>query len=319
MHVDLSVHPDYAHLDSIPGVGTRFELTVTVLRRLRGLNAFDLPWLSGRGRPYIKARGVPVVFALRGASLVDDSALTAVGTHVELKIAQIDHRTPQSVIVVARGDMLTAFKGATVPHESYLRQQLERPDDNTACLLPTGRYLCQRGTHGRGSQRISNALILSRREPIVVQRRRTAPAPSEPFFGPGARLDDLHPATNLHAARTTHRAAHHTTFSSAGCLTVPGTNRSGPWRTFVQRVAHRGEKWREVIVLTGAEACIAADPHATPVPRIRPGSMRRRIRDLQHLLRITPDGRMGRRTADAALKRWGTWNVPAADVPPAED
>lgn len=316
MRVDLSAHADFSHLTTLPAVGTRFGVTVSVLRRLRGLNAFDLPWRDARGRAQIDAPRVPVVFALRGACLADPSALTAQGERIELAVAAIDHETPCSVICVTRGARIWAFKGSTVPHADYLARQIGTPREQIACQLPTGRYLCRRGTHGRGRRRISNALILSRHETVIVQRRRQAPVQAGGHFAVDTPLDELHPATNLHAARTQTPRAHHSTFASAGCLTVPGTNRTGPWRSFVQQVAGRRRDRREVILLTGAEACLAA--HDTPdVPRIRPGSMRTRIMDLQRLLRVTVDGRLGKQTAEAALARWGTWNVPAADVPPS--
>lgn len=291
MHVDLSRHPDYAHLPDRPAVGTPFTVTSAVLARLRGLNAFALPRRHRGDRP--------VVVALRGASLPRRADLMVQGPSVDLVVDQIDHETARCVILVWESAGLTAFQGSTVPHRTYLAEQW-RAGGRRACLLPTGRYLCRIGTHNGSlaDAPIPGALVLPGEQ--LVYRA--------PHADEAHRIDTLEPdwhaaRTNLHAARTP-LGAELGAFSSAGCVTVPGDPGQGPWVTFQARVGGRTGHRREVIVLTGAEACLAATRDDVLTPRIRPGSLPARIRAVQRHLGLPVDGVFGVETYKACVERW---------------
>lgn len=289
MHVELSRHPDYAHLAELPAAGAPFTIDLAVLARLRGLNAFERPRRHTPGRP--------VVFALRGASLERRSDLVVSGSRIDLVVDHIDHETPRCVILVRRGETLTAFQGSTVPHLEYLAEQWSRGGRN-ACLLPTGRYLCEIGTHRGAAGAIPRALLLNAK--VLVYRANTRnQAHDIRTLDP----DWLDPDTNVHAARTDH-GSHLTRFASAGCLTVPGEHGVPPWSRFVSAVAGRVGHHREVIVLTGAEAWAAATDRDVLTPRIRPGSLPKRIRALQKHLGLRPDGVFGVSTWRASVERW---------------
>jgi hypothetical protein len=248
-----------------------------------------------------------VIVGLRGASLRNRSALIAEGEAVELVVDYIDHETPRCVIVVWRGDHLTVFQGSTVPHLDHLQRQW-RLGGRQACLLPTGRYLCEIGTHRGEDGHIPNAVIFN--QVVLVHRSQTA--------GRAHHLEDtvdwLDPDTNVHAARTT-GAAHLRTFASAGCLTVPGQVGSGPWQRFIKTNGGRRGHHREVIVLTGAEAWEAATVRDMIQPRIRPGSLKKRIRALQAHLRLSArNGVFGRNTYRQCVERLGV-AVPSLPAP----
>lgn len=297
MHVDLSRHPDYAHLTRLPATGAAFTVDAAVLARLRGLNAFDLPRRHTPGRP--------VVVGLRGASLARRADLVAEGARIDLVVDRIDHETPRCVILVWRGDRLTAFQGSTVPHVDYLAQQWSRGGQR-ACLLPTGRYICEIGVHRGRDGAIPRALLLNAK--VLVYRANT---PDQAHRIGDLDPDWLDPDTNVHAARTD-AATHLSRFASAGCLTVPGAVGVAPWTRFVADTAGRVGHRREVIVLTGAEAWAAATRDDTISPTIRPGSLRRRIRAVQKHLGVRADGVFGVSTYQACVERWGV-AVPRLD------
>lgn len=296
MHVDLSRHPDYAHLEAIPPDGAPFTVDAAVIARLRGLNAFDLPARSAQR---------PVVLALRGASLPRRADLMSEGAAIDLVVDRIDHETPRCVICVLKGARLTAFQGSTVPHVDHLSVQWAQ-GGRQACLLPTGRYVCEIGTHRGGEAPIPGALLFN--SEVLVYRSNT---PDEAHEIGRLTPDWLDPDTNIHAARTD-GGSHLSRFASAGCLTVPGEDGSGPWRRFTALIAGRIGARREVILLTGAEACLAATRDDVLTPRIRPGSLKTRIRALQKHLRVPADGRFGQSTYAACVARWGV-AVPALD------
>ena len=287
-------------------LGQPFALDADLLDRLRASNGFDGP-LSG------PVPDAPVVLALRGASLEGvwrwrvggrrgpRPALSARGAPV-LVTDHIDHERPRCVIAVWGTDgTLTAFQGSTVAHISWLRAQWRASRRGgrarVACTLATGRYRSVVGTHRGQAGDIPHALTVRTRVPVYRSRVNGA-SPTRTLLG----VADWHAAhTNVHAGRTAD-AALIDTFESAGCLTVPGTARSGPWLAFVEAASGPDGAAREVIVLTGAEALHAAD-RTRALPRLaRPGSSVARVKALQERLELTADGDFGPQTFRAWVR-----------------
>lgn len=302
MNVPLRWHPDYAHLpDSERLMGQLFALDADLLERLRVSNGFDVPLPD----PAIPA--APVVLALRGASLEGvwrwradgrrgaRPALVQRGTPL-LVTDHIDHERPRCVLAVFdAGGGVTAFQGSTVAHIDWLRAQWRESrrgsHKRVACTLATGRYAYTVGTHNTD---IPHAL--TQHDPLPVYRSRVNGASPSRTLLQGSEWHAAH--TNVHASRAEDPALLDA-FASAGCLTVPGTPRGGPWLEFVQIASGADGVKREVILLTGAEALNAAD-RTRALPRLaRAGSSQARVEALQAKLGLTVDGIFGEKTFEA--------------------
>ena len=306
MYVPLHSHPDYAHVASPELTGQPFALDAGLLARLRTSNGFDTP-LAG------VTPSAPVVLALRGASLEGvwrwrrngrrGMRPSGVQTGTPILVTDhIDHERPRCVIAVwATDGTLMAFQGSTVAHVDWLKAQWtasrRRPVKRVACTLATGRYRYTVGTHRGRDGDIPHALTQHDKLPVYRSHIQGA-SPSRTLLN-GSQWHAAH--TNLHAGRTD-AGEQLDTFSSAGCLTVPGKVGLEPWLTFVARASGSDGAMREVIVLTGAEALAAAD-QTTPLPRLaRPGSSVERVKALQTRLGLTVDGDFGAKTFKAWVR-----------------
>ena len=280
--------PDYRHLDTSL-TGSTFEFSPTDLNLLIAANEFAI-------------RPGKIIFALRGAALMGNRSQLDVPAIV-VTDQRPDHRNFRCIIGVCdrTNGTLSAFPASTVPnafyvHKCFAQAQAGVPIGNlTGNILPTGCYTYALGTHKKGQKgEIPGVLRLSLTadgaSPVVVLRSL-----SDVVYDRFDRWLIATPADNIHPAILSNG------FSSAGCLTIPGSfvagQHQGLWAEFRRAAgmdtAANGTQFSTVLV-TGLEAAAAArvrrdGREAESLSRLRHGSKGARVAALQAALRLDPD------------------------------
>lgn len=249
-HPDDKKTIDYRHLDHALA-GSTFNLTAADIELLIKANHFAPVAMGGK-----------ILFALRGAMLVDGPA--QVGKDViRIRDARPDHRTFRSVVgvfdLVSR--KISAFIGETVPNRSYVYlcwQRARDGEDLAGNLLPTGSY----GYIVGRLNTTAGAFVLR----VSTEEKRTVAvlrSTDDVTYDIQDEFDVAQPGDNIHPAYSASTAE----FSSAGDITVRGNSsggHNGEWAQF--RVAAGlpadapgpyGTRI-DLVMVTGLEAAIAA-------------------------------------------------------------
>jgi len=244
--------PDFAHTLAADGAGvephSRFTLTAEVLELLIRANRFQP-----------EGKGNQIVFGLRGGLLTGGDSFEDVDA-VEITDTRPDHATFCCTIGVLNRTTgkLSAFLGSTVPNEKFMTNYYRKkngmpPFKNMNCnMLPTGCYIFRVGGHSKN--RIKPALRMTNPDRLtedavctVLRTSNDLTYRHEDFW------DRTTPYDNIHCAY------YDTKFSSAGCQTIKGANRSGPWGRFQAFLDTGRTNTRfDYMLLTGREAAIAA-------------------------------------------------------------
>lgn len=289
---------EYAHLlaldgdPPLPELPREFNLTPDVLDLLIEANGFRPEAFAGK-----------LVFALRGARLTGEpvqEGKTAIG----LVDDRPDHKRFRCTIgfydrIVGE---LSAYRASTVPNQNYMTQQMKGTGKSN--MLPSGCYVYRKETHGYSHKvpiypalRLTHPARLGSDGPATVLRSK-----NDLTYDFSDVWDDNNgksPHDNIHCAYST------TKFSSAGCLTVSGSQRSGAWGRFqktLDAVPRNGRM--DLILLTSRDAAIArwlidndkaADTERVRrlLTRLRTGSFGREVEQLQSRLGIEPTGYFG--------------------------
>jgi hypothetical protein len=308
--------PDYRHLNT-QLAGTAFTLTPADLDLLIACNAFRLVRDGGGESPL-------VIFALRGAKLFGGPSQLRQPS-LTLQDQRPDHRDFRCVIGVydRAHQTLSAFQASTVPNAHFVALCHTKANagtdlaELTGNILPTGCYTYTVGTHKPDQAgEIRGALRLSKTTSgadIVVVLRSLEDVTYD-------RMDRWHkctPADNIHPGQLS------LGFSSAGCLTLPGSFRNGEhagrWSEFRDALELGGAddgKQFSCVLLTGLDAAITAklrrdggtisDPTVREhLVRLRHGSAGAAVAALQAALGLNPDPSQlfGPVTREALTKR----------------
>lgn len=257
----------------------RFRLTTRTLAALFAANGLDPVETRERMDEQL------ILFALRGCVPVDPAASGVLTKAVELSVQPVDHVAARCTIGVWRRDLkrIAVFSGSTVPNRWAMAMQAAafaqpgRTVWRMANVLATGRHDFIVGAHG-GWQ--PSALISAGRDGRAIPQpafrsKSGGLTEADLVLDPVVVLDNIHPAL-------TPADPQGAAFSSEGCLTIaersPPTEwtRSPPdWTAFAElarlrRLPARERKLHGLILLTGAEAWLAANGQA--VERVRYGS-----------------------------------------------
>ncbi|MEL7219466.1 MAG: hypothetical protein AAGK01_13695, partial [Pseudomonadota bacterium] len=293
--------PDYAHF-SPPQRGASFELTADVIEELIALNGFKPVFANDQ-----------VVFGLRGARLA--TGHEAHGGSVALIDQRPNHTTPRCVVGVYNRSNKTilALTGSTVPNGRNMIKHWKlangiAPGGSKANMLPTGSYRYRRGSHGWSKShhrwKVPIALRLTARSGRDDGAATVLRSNNDATYGTLDEYDLSMPHDNIHCAFGT------TSFSSAGCITIRGTNarfaKRGTlqWNTF-QKFITTIEVGQIVdcLILTGAEAALVARRDDADLRRLRTGSQGDAVKRLQAFLGASTDGDFGPRTK----QRFAMW------------
>jgi predicted chitinase/peptidoglycan hydrolase-like protein with peptidoglycan-binding domain len=295
--------PDFAHL--LPGDGEHpvgaksFRIGAADIMRLVKANGFEPKGPEGT-----------FVFAFRGAILIDrddgknDGVAAAVDT-IMLEETRPDHRDFRCVIGFCNTETgkLSAFRASTVPNVKYLTNYyltangLGGSSSTSANMLPTGCYVYRVGAHSGG--KIYPALRLTDPQKItedgtvcVYRTTNDLTFKTDDVFHVCTPYDNIHCAYDFDS------------FASAGCQTIQGPNKQGPWGAF-QAILRRWKAGTRIdyVLLTGREAAIAAHVRETAkgkdeadqllerlARRLRPGSNGDAVKRLQQQLGMEPSG-----------------------------
>ncbi len=280
--------PDYRHLDTRLA-GTTFELIADDLDNLIRANAFQP--IAGK-----------MIFALRGARLGGGAMQENVAT-ITLTDQRPDHRAHRCIMGVydPRARRIWAYQASTVPNARYVHKCYADFNAGTAVenltgnILPTGCYVMTVGVHRAGtSGEIPGVLRLSTTATgasrVVVLRSLQDVTYDRLDAFPVAT-----PADNVHPGQTSQ------SFSSAGCLTLPGFfsggQHSGAWRNFRNAAGfddNDNGKQFSMVLLTGLDAAVASrlretDGNLAALNRLRHGSKGAAVVRLQTRLGLAPD------------------------------
>lgn len=254
-------NPDFAHLLGIEGDGLTpdktFTLTPDVLELLITSNSFDPQGPDDK-----------FVFALRGALLANGKRQVENAQSVELKDVRPNHRQFRCTIGFydRANKTITAYLASTVPNVKYMTNYYRkanglRPYRNIgANMMPTGCYVFRKNAHGGG--RIKPAMRMTDPGNLTADAETTIlRTKNDLTFRHNDYWQQTTPYDNIHCAYST------TSFSSAGCQTICGKNRQGPWGRFQKELDKL--KWNtrmDYMLLTGREAGIAAKILETAPP-----------------------------------------------------
>ena len=280
--------PDYRHLDR-RRAGITAEILPDDFEMLIAANSFAP--LPGK-----------VVFALRGAGLVGGPKRENVSSFAIVD-QRPDHLTFRCCIGIFDPGLrkLWAYQASTVPNAAYVLkcyrdfQAHVSIDRLTGNILPTGCYTMTVGKHHAGTPReIPGVLRLSTTtsgaSPVVVLR-----SVDDTVYDRFDRFPIATPADNVHPALLAQ------SFSSAGCLTIPGTHsagrHTGAWKDFRDALGVTDTsdgKQFSMLLLTGLDAILAAEARqasssAAGLMRLRHGSKGPLVARLQTALGLSPD------------------------------
>lgn len=304
-------HPDYAHLAAgdgeppLPDLPSRVTVTPQILELVIAANSFRPEGFGGK-----------IVIALRGARLADKSQYEEVGGF-PIEDIRPDHRTFRCTLGFYDRitKLLWAYKASTVPNPKYMSKQIN--GSGKANMLPTGCYVFRKGAHGLSHKvpispalRITNPSRLTEDGPATVLRTN-----DDLTYTWDDDWDDnggISPNNNVHCAYSD------TEFSSAGCLTVCGSQGTLQWGRFQRILKPMPANARvDVLLITGRDLAIAAALLAKPqqgeeelkrlLVRLRTGSTGPAVSRLQERLGTKPTGYFGfslkKRLVDEQAKR----------------
>jgi predicted chitinase/peptidoglycan hydrolase-like protein with peptidoglycan-binding domain len=294
--------PDYAHLEPAgrePIVGDkRFKIGAADMELLIKANAFDPKGPDGR-----------VVFGFRGATIVDAGKRNGAVTDadmLELEETRPDHRNFRCVIgFYQRGTgKLSAFTASTVPNVKYLtnyylwKNKLGGNSGISANMMPTGCYVFRVGSHSSG--KIKPALRMTDPDNLADDAKACVLRTSNDLtFSHDDLFDYCMPYDNIHCAYA------NDSFSSAGCQTIQGPDKKGPWGQFQDVLEKLKINTRlDYMLLTGREASIAAwlrdagraedqDEILRRLGRLRVGSLGAAVNRLQEKIGVQPSDYFG--------------------------
>ncbi len=237
--------PDFAHLLVAEKHGIKpdktFALTPQALELLIKANHFEPVGPNGK-----------FVIAVRGGLLANGKKQVEDVTSVELEDRRPDHRKFRCTLGYydRKNGLVTAYLGSTVPNAYYVDQYFR--GQRKSNLLPTGCYVFRKNAHSKG--RIKPALRMTNPDKLTLDALTTVlRSRNNAVFEHGDIWDKTTPYDNVHCAYYNNK------FSSAGCLTIQGADRAGPWGRFQKELdKHKWDTRIDVLLLTGREVAIAA-------------------------------------------------------------
>lgn len=245
-------HPDYAHAHhrAIETLDLQTDVKIT-------FQVYDLLIKANRFEP--EGTNNLVCLGLRGAALVGADAQETKDSFV-IRDVRPDHEAFHCTLgfVDTSQGKLSAYRGSTVPNKKWMRNYYKLQNNiptanSTRCnMLPTGCYYFRVNAHGSG--RIKPALRMTNPNDLTGDATCTVLRTSKDLAYAHDDLWDVSmPYDNIHCAYS------ETSFSSAGCQTVKGANKSGAWGKFQDVIGALGWNQRiDYVLLTGREVAIAA-------------------------------------------------------------
>ena len=244
--------PDYAHLQqsAIDTLSLSGEVAVT-------WKVYDLLVRANRFEP--RGTNGLICLGLRGAELIGDDAQED-RQHFRIKDTRPDHgafRCTLGLLNTAT-KQFSAFRGSTVPNKQWMRNyykiinKLPTNKKTRSNLLPTGCYVYRVNAHSGG--KIKPALRMTNPDSLMADAKCTVLRTSNDLaYAHDDLWDTSTPYDNIHCAYFDDR------FSSAGCQTIKGANKLGPWGIFQKKIGALGWNARiDYVLLTGREVAIAA-------------------------------------------------------------
>ncbi len=288
---------------------------------------------NGRYQPH-DAGHSKVIVGLRGCQIAGGRNQFENVMRVDLEPTAVDHENTRCVIGVwdRSSGRLSVYTGSTVPRRTAMLKYYEKVNFGTShvnCnMLPTGLYEYCVGSH----------FSRTRGEVTFVLRQGNGPLPAHSAtvttlrtfndltYGTQDFWDTCEPGDNIHPS------FRNTSFSSQGCLTVPGhqpgggaahSAGTGLWTRFRKMAGFDGQRHGErydLLLSTGHEASVAAQ--GSSVVCLRHGSMGDDVRRLQASLGVTTDGVFGPGTKKALSESQfqelgfttGTWSAKMATL-----
>jgi|GEM_PF-1723024 len=291
---------EYAHLSNLPK-DQHFKFTPEDLELLVDLNHFEL-----------QGHQEKIVFGLRGAAIKSGHQVENVNM-LELKDLRPDHVNLRCVIgfydFVEK--KFWAYTASTVPnarnmHAYYRKVHGISGRKLMSNMLPSGAYTYRRASHGwdrrRNKWKVPRALRLTNSgtksdgKTIVLRSRNDLVYGNADYWQKTTPMDNIHPAFST------------TTFSSAGCLTIRGTNQrytnsgSAQWKRFLIHISQMGSGDPiDLLLLTGSDAATITKfrednnigNQSMPrenLERLRIGSTGNKVKKLQSFLEIDQTG-----------------------------
>lgn len=303
--------PDTWHLPA-EFADTAFTLTPRVLEGLVSASHFQ-PHDGAHDR---------VIIALRGCRIADGRARAEDVASVRLIPATVNHEAFRCLIGCwdRRQGRLSVYTASTVPRRTGMKRYYDRVNFNRGgarCnMLPTGCYEYCVGTHVSARNggikfvlRLGNGPLPQDASQVTVLR-----TVNDLCYGTRDIWDRTRPADNIHPAFLS------SSFSSLGCLTLPGTQAgqgashttgTGDWRRFRQAAGFDGENYRsryDLVLVTGHEASAMAAAQAGMIDPasltcLRHGSQGPAVKALQAALGLTRDGDFASGTKLALVNR----------------
>ena len=321
--------PDTWHLPA-EFADAAFVLDPALLRKIADTNSFQL-----RAGPEGN-----VIFALRGCRIADGTDMAENRKSIGMTTAVVDHEVSRCVIGVwhVETNRVSAFAGSTVPRRTEMKRYYDNVNFNIgstmANMLPTGCYDYCVGTHH--SRRNGAITFVLRQghgpEPDGRSTVTTLRSANDLIYGTKDIWDRCRPADNIHPGFISG------SFSSQGCLTIPGrqnghgashTTGTGAWSHFRRRAGFDGKNRGElysVLLITGHEAAAFADADTEEdtavLACLRHGSVGEAVAEMQRLIGVTEDGDFGPTTKlrlaqlqnEKLSFATGTWNAEMGKV-----
>ena len=249
---DDKAQPDFAHTHT-PAADTLAPKSTF------GFDArvFDLLIRANHFRP--KGKGGLIAFGLRGGKLVGAGKQEDVDA-VQIEDTRPDHKNFQCTLGIfdTNTRKIKAYTGSTVPNRQWMRNYYKQkhgiqPHKSTKCnLLPTGCYIYRVNAHSAG--KIKPALRMTNPDNLTADAKCTVLRTHQDLsFSHDDFWDPTMPFDNIHCAYSDNN------FSSAGCQTIKGVNKEGPWGAFQDVIGALGWDARiDYVLLTAREAALAA-------------------------------------------------------------
>lgn len=306
-----------------------FELTLATLKGLAEINGFA-PVTDGHNK---------LIFGLRGCKLRNGGSRLEGVTEAQLQPISPDHENFRCVIGVADvvTGVLSLYSASTVPRRTQMLKYYNRVNFGTSkvlCnMLPTGCYEYCVGSHFSTVNGEVKFVLRQGNGPLPVNSSTvtTLRTHNDLAYGTQDYWDRTKPGDNIHPAFLS------VSFSSQGCLTLPGTQHgsgsshttgTGEWRRFRKAAGFDGERHGsryDVMLLTGHEAAAYSLTNPVDWPRLaclRHGSQGEVVAKLQQQIDALSDGKFGPRTKELLASAQndtigfatGTWTPDMAEL-----
>lgn len=289
--------PDTWHLPEQTAT-RQFDLDAGLIANLIATSHFAPP-MGSHGK---------LILALRGCQIADGSAMTERQTRVTLRPVLPDHENTRCLIGVydSQSGLISLYDGSTVPRRTGMNRYYERENfgaNHVRCnLLPTGCYEYCVGTHFGAKAgavefvlRLGNGPMPKDASAVTVLR-----SVNDLAYGTHDIWDLTKPSDNIHPAFL------NVSFSSVGCLTVPGkqagqgasfSTGTGAWRRFRKSAGFDGTGFGtryDTLLVTGHEAATIAAGQS--IACLRHGSSGQVVSAMQTQIGATADGDFGAKT-----------------------